>query len=923
MKHYIYIIIVILSSINLFSQGQANIWYFGENAGLDFNTCSPISIDNGQLRTIEGCSSFSDSSGNLLFYSDGTTVWNKNHSVMSGGTGLAGNSSSSQSAMIIPRPGSNSIYYIFTVGDNRNPGFNYYTIDMDAGGGFGAVTGSSKDLSDGRSADWAEKVAAVEGGAAATFWVVSYAQNEFYSYKVSGSGVANSPVRSDASYTAGDGRGYLKISPDGEKLAIAHMGDAAFILYDFDNLSGEVSNQRILSLPAGIDHPYGVEFSAESNKLYVHASNDGNATNDTASAHVSALYQFDLSSPNGNDIINSRVLIDSRNLYRGALQLGPDKKIYRALSQSYNIGMSFLGVINKPEEDGASCDYQHNGISLGSNNSTQGLPPFISSIFSQIQLTGDTANGSTVVLNDTTTNICEGEGFEIFPESLEGTAIYSWFFQRRLLSSNASLLLPNVSSLDSGDYKLVVEFTDDCGLKSSLEGEFSILVRSAPSGISSTSLNNCDSDGTLDGETNFNLSLASDLISNNDFGLEVTYYRSISDADAGNLPITDAFSFHSSVANPVFARAEDVFGCGYYVTRVDLDVTTSTFPANYLYSITTCDDETIDGISEFDLSEATSDIIAQFPLETNLAVSYYRSLLEAQLEQNQIIPEAAYLNETPYNQEIFVGVKNDNGDCFGIGQYVNLTVNPRPEFDVESEALLCSYLSTEITLETYNAKGNYTYRWTNELGTTLGVGSNLTVNSGGLYTVVATDLGCELEQTILVTEFVPEEILKDDILIADNSENNSITINTEGNGLGDGNYHFSLDNELGPFQESSFFENVLPGKHVVYVQATNGCGTSEVEIFILGFPNFFTPNNDGYNDSWGLLGLDEELYSISMIQIYDRFGKIVADLKVNSGWNGYYNGVELPASDYWFRVQLTDSDGTTLDKKGHFSLIRR
>src|SRR4030095_5377101 len=86
-----------------FSQNPTNIWYFGSNAGLDFNGGSPIAISNGQTNTTEGTAVMCDASGNLLFYTDGITVWNKNHSVMSNGSGLHGGYSSSQSALIIPQ----------------------------------------------------------------------------------------------------------------------------------------------------------------------------------------------------------------------------------------------------------------------------------------------------------------------------------------------------------------------------------------------------------------------------------------------------------------------------------------------------------------------------------------------------------------------------------------------------------------------------------------------------------------------------------------------------------------------------------------------------------------------------------------------------------------------------------------------------
>ena len=133
------LLLFVFFSLNLFSQKEANIWYFGENAGLDFNTSPPQAIGNGQLSTREGCSSFSDANGDLLFYSDGTTVYDKNHNIMTYSDGrlandLRGNSSSTQSGMIVPKPKSSTIFYLFTVDSNQgNNGFNYYTIDMSDG----------------------------------------------------------------------------------------------------------------------------------------------------------------------------------------------------------------------------------------------------------------------------------------------------------------------------------------------------------------------------------------------------------------------------------------------------------------------------------------------------------------------------------------------------------------------------------------------------------------------------------------------------------------------------------------------------------------------------------------------------------------------------------------------------------------------
>ena len=503
-------IITFLYALQSFAQGEANIWYFGENAGLDFNSGSPTPLTNGQLNTFEGCSTTSDSDGNLLFYSDGTTVWNKNHEIMLNGTGLKGHPSSTQSAMIIPRPEHPTQYYIFTVGARVSGGefgFNYYTLNMLGDGGLGEIVAGPIDLTDGKYTDWTEKVAAIKGEECNTFWVLSYVLNQFYAYKVTSAGVASTPKISTTTHFADDRRGYLKISPNGKKIAIAHMGDEKFLLYDFNSLTGDVTNEINLPLEAPTNNPYGVEFSSNSEKLYVHATNDFYSNIFTEwnnpSNHLSTLYQFDISSNNSKTIVNSRKIIDSRNLFRGALQLGPDQKIYRSLSKTYNIGTPFLGVIENPENDGLLCNYR-NDFSLGTRNSTQGLPPFIASIFSQIEITSEDTNGTINLLNDQTANICFGDTFSIIPAPLEGTTSYSWYLDNAPtpFSNNKNLSFTNATSAINGLYSLVVTQTNACGISSVLEGEFSIKVFNNPPIVKPTNIKQCDDDS--DGFFNFN-----------------------------------------------------------------------------------------------------------------------------------------------------------------------------------------------------------------------------------------------------------------------------------------------------------------------------------------------------------------------------------------------------------------------------------
>ncbi|MDC9722345.1 MAG: T9SS type B sorting domain-containing protein [Urechidicola sp.] len=921
----------------MFGQGEANIWYFGENAGLDFNNCDPFAITDGELNTIEGCSSFSDASGSLLFYSDGSTVWNRNHDIMPNGTDLLGDPSSSQSAMIIPKPGSTNIYYIFTVDDNSgDEGFNYYTLDMDEDAGMGDIIEGPIDLSNGRFSDWSEKVAAVKGAETGTFWVVSYVFPDFYAYKVTEDGVDETPVTSSSAFNATDRRGYLKLSPDGTKLALAHQMEDGFLLYDFNDSTGKVSNQISLPLITEGDRPYGVEFSANSKMFYVVASNDafnslldGPPEEQPPLQHFSTLFQFDISSNNANTINSSITIIHESTLFRGALQLGPDRRIYRSLAYEYTEGLPLLGVINNPEITGAACDYSHASVGLLGNLSTQGLPPFIASIFSQVQIIGESQNGDTQVVNGQTVYLCDGEDFDIFSEVLGGTATYEWFFNgaRFPFSTDPVLSFTNATSALNGEYTLEVTHIDLCGNSSLLIGEFIIDVYDPLALPPSIQFNNCDVDGIADGFTDFNLDEISTYLTNGDSELTVTYYLSYLEAGTGMNPL-DPVPYNNATAATIYARIENPNGC-HSVTTVDLMVSTTTFPPSYTgEQMTTCDDDdTIDGLHLFDLSSASANLLAQFPVGQNLSVHYYNSLSDAQLELNEIDISNEYMSTTPFLEVIYVRVENDDdGACFGIGPFVILRVNPRPDFDVESDLSLCINLNPILILEALNPVDNYTYQWKNESGFIFSTNITATVTSGGVYTVTAfSNLGCpSFEKIVNVRESDVATITLEDVSITDDATNNTITINNSPGNLGIGDYEFALDYAFGEYQDEPFFDNVEIGIHVIFVKDKNGCGVTALEVSVIGFPKFFTPNNDGWNDTWTVKGVNRNFYTESTVEIYDRYGKIMAVIKpFENGWDGIYNGDELPETDYWFKAEIVENDGSIRKRQGHFSLVRR
>jgi len=441
----------------------------------------------------------------------------------------------------------------------------------------------------------------------------------------------------------------------------------------------------------------------------------------------------------------------------------------------------------------------------------------------------------------------------------------------------------------------------------------------------SVTLKNCDEDGNPDGFVDFNLREADEFISLGDDSLIINYYESYSDADNDVNPINPS-PFNNANGNIVYARAENTNGC-HDVAAVTLKVSTTSFPPGFDQELNSCDDDdTIDGLSTFDLTEVSDYFLAQLPPDQNLTVQYYRSLTDAQLEENEIFPQNNYKNELPFLQPLYVRVEStDNGDCFGIGPHLVLNVDPRPEFDVIPNEFVCLNLPP-ITLSTMNPSGNYTYEWKDERGNILSTQSILTVTTGGKYTVIATsDLNCRsFPKTVTVDESIIATITEDDITVIDDSENNSITINNANNNLGIGDYEFALDNGYGLYQDEPYFGNIISGIHTVYVRDKNNCGIDLIEVPVIGFPKFFTPNSDGYNDTWQVLGINEFYYPTSQIYIYDRFGKPLFTMKATGeGWNGFYNGYLLPSNDYWFSVLLTDKNGITREKKGHFSLILR
>ena len=277
------------------------------------------------------------------------------------------------------------------------------------------------------------------------------------------------------------------------------------------------------------------------------------------------------------------------------------------------------------------------------------------------------------------------------------------------------------------------------------------------------------------------------------------------------------------------------------------------------------------------------------------------------------------------------------GNCVGSMFIVSVDVYPRPEFELKDQYFICPDAQTDTTIGEVNNPSGYTYEWFVATDMTTVINNNaddrlLDVNeaditaNGGIYALRATDAnGCthtKLTSVGMAEQFEITNVYVDDF----NRPNNTITIEVTG---GSGAYEYTLTDANGNATTqvgNPVFENVLASTYQIEVTDITGCSEYRYQddIFVLDYPPFFTPNGDLKHDTWQITGAN--LIPDSIIYIFDRYGKKIAqvDPKSTVGWDGLYNGKQMPASDYWFTAQYIDPNNKMPKTvKGHFSIIRR
>jgi gliding motility-associated-like protein len=312
-------------------------------------------------------------------------------------------------------------------------------------------------------------------------------------------------------------------------------------------------------------------------------------------------------------------------------------------------------------------------------------------------------------------------------------------------------------------------------------------------------------------------------------------------------------------------------------------------------------DDIIDGLTFFDLDILIPQIIQA---QTNVTVTFHQSLNDANIGINSLV--SPYMN-TSNPMTIFYRIESNLTECFDISDF-EIKVEMPFEVSLPENLFVCDNLIDTVVLETES--GYAYYEWsTGQQGPNL---NSIEVSISGDYWVVVTDsLGCKVQANTTVFGSSAATII--DIEVKDfRGTGNTITVIVEGSG----DYEFALDND-NIYQDSNVFTEVSYGYHTVYIRDKKGCGVVSEEVLVLDYPKFFTPNNDGFHDTWLITGIHE--FPITKIYIYNRYGKLLTQLRpLRTGWDGTYHGRPLPSSDYWFSLHL--EDGRVY--KGNFTLKR-
>ena len=559
--------------------------------------------------------------------------------------------------------------------------------------------------------------------------------------------------------------------------------------------------------------------------------------------------------------------------------------------------------------NGATTNVNNNGVVTGAggyttpdNNYLVPVPILITQQASDFVACETRSAVFTVQTNDGVTYQWQRSTNGIAFTNITNNTVYSG-------ATTSSLTISNITpAMNGNEFRVILNKAGNvCGLQGDI---VTLSVNPLPIVIE-RDLIQCDTGSAPDGITLFNLSEADFSFIGGNPDLSIAYFENLANAEA-NIGIPGNVYTNSSNPQQLVARITDsTTGCFSYST---LNLVVNLLPSPVI-AVEHCDDDgNEDGFYQFDLTVFSSP-------STN--VRYYTSENDALLEQNELSNANAFVNATPYQMQTVYARTESANDCTVI-KMLNVTVHPLPDIDANIQLdphVVCvndTVFTTTIdaALLDGSSPAEYSYQWFYE-GVAIPNSDSytLTISTEGTYSVIVTDAnGCTKVRTVPV--IASSTAIIEDIEIVELSENNTVTVTVSDNSYG--NYVYSLDFP-NAYQNSNIFYNVLPGLHTVYVKDVNGCPVSTQQISVIGIPKYFTPNGDGFHDTWNIQGVSFVFHPNTITYIYDRYGKLLKQLSASgSGWDGTFSGQKLPADDYWYVIKM--EDGRIF--KGHFALKR-
>lgn len=849
-----------------FSQNEWNIWNFGINAGLDFATSpptvipSPYGIVTTGLGTTEGSAGISDGNGNSLFFTDGINVWDASNNIMSNGTGLMGNPSSSQCAIIVPKPGTyNSVfkrfdtYFLFTVDAyasdplTSNYGVRYSEVDMTANGGLGAITANKNIHLFGT--ETTERITSSIHSNLCDYWVIGKdaGTDAFYSYKVDENGVNMTPVISNTGPVSSSNCGQLKTSSDNTLIGMADCSDG-FFLFDFDNSTG------ILAFKYSdlVSSAYSVEFSPDATKLYGSAQFGG----------TNGIYQYDATAANQGAFTASKQGVGGGSYPSWGIQLAPDNKIY-VCHWEYNpwgtpLILTALSSIDNPNLSGTACNFNYQSVNLAPGENSLALPNF-----PQIFIPDPTDLihvFDAVTLSDT---ICNDQVVFELADTAAVTAI-NWYYANSSTPTNiidsANVLSPTFINILPGTYNVTAVVEYNCWTFT-LDTVFTY----NPFTLNLDSTGAICSNGNVDlivtgGENPFSFIWSTGSTNEDLTGVASGQY---------SVTVTDNLGCNTtgtvSVLNTTNNVTPDILGndfCTGSTSVLDAGTGFSTYLwSNSLgnsqtasinlagvYYVTVTDS---DGCLGYD-SILVSEIASIIPVITGNDICGVgdTSVLDAGTGYNSY----TWSNSLGSTQTVYATAMGtyyvtviDNNNCTAID---TITINQFPGINIDAtpQNISCYGLSDgSINISTSGGNSPYTFLWDNS-STTESI-SNLSENT---YTLTVTDVNnCTQEYTSVINE--PSEFtssINHTNILCFGETNGEVSITVNG---GTGSYTYTWNNGA----NTQNISNLTDGTYSITVTDANNCTTiNSAEVLTVDQPllvNYSEINNICFGNNEGII----------------------------------------------------------------------